>query len=211
MRTQATEVMGIRTVKTPSSPPFSNSLSMIRIRLPALTSPTHVLWRSLEWRARRTTLTLLSSYTQINQRFTNHCTWLTSLISMAFQLPELTSVKLIASNLIAQKMLGMFLTSHKTLLISFLLPPTPALPQLQATCRILKLAKGRTGLLSWTTIRAAIHFNFNLCKDKFKVNCKWRSMKLILLAVQSTTLSQSIRLKLQQLIRRLLMWQQRNN
>ena len=69
-------------------------------------------------------------------------------------------------------MLGMFSTSHKTLLISFLLPPTPALPQLQATCRTLKLAKGHTGLLSWTTIRAAIHFNFNLCKDKFKVNCK---------------------------------------
>ena len=69
-------------------------------------------------------------------------------------------------------MLGMFLTFQETLLISCLLPPTPALLQLQATCRTLKLAKGRTGSLSWTTIRVVIHFNFNLCKDKFKVNCK---------------------------------------
>ena len=66
---------------------------------------------------------------------------------------------------------GIFSTFQEIHLISCLLPPTLALHQLQATCRILKLAKGRIGLLSWTTIRAAIHFNFNLCKDKFKVNC----------------------------------------
>ena len=169
--------MGIRTVRTHSRPPSSNSLSMSQIRLHALTMPTHVLWRSLEWRARRTILTLLSSYTQIKQRFTNLCTWLTSLTSMELQLPELTSVISTARNLKTLKMHGMLLTSHKTLLMLFLLPPTPALLQLRVTYRTLKLVKGRTGLLSWTTIRAAIHFNFNLCKDKFKVNCNRRSKK----------------------------------
>ena len=97
-------------------------------------------------------------------------------------------------------MLGMCFTFQQTIQLSFLPPPIPVLPQLRATCQTLKLARGLIGLHSWTTIRAAINFNFKLSKAKSKVNCNRRLKQSILLAVQSKKLSLNTRLKLQHLV-----------
>ena len=207
MRTQATGVLDMRTVRTPSKLPSSNSSSISQTSLHSLTSPTHALWRSLEWRTRRTILTPLQLYTRIKQHFTSPCTWHMSPTSMELQLRALTSVISSVRNSKTKKMLGMCFTFLETIQLSFLPPPIPALPQLRATCQTLKLARGLIGLHSWTTIRAVIKFNFKLSRVKSKMNCNRRLKQSILLAVQLKTLSPNTRQKLQQLIRRLPKWQ----
>ena len=68
-------------------------------------------------------------------------------------------------------MLGMCFTFQDPILQSFLLHQILALPQLQAICQTLKLARDPIGLLSWTTIHAAMHYNCKLSKVKFKMSC----------------------------------------
>ena len=123
---------------------------------------------------------------------------------MELQLHALTLVISSVSSSKTQKMLGMCFTFQEQIQLSFLPPQIQALPQLRATCQTSKLARGLIGLLSWTTIRAAIKFNFKLSRVKSKMNYNRRLKRSILLALQLKTLSPNTRQKSQQSIRRLL-------
>ena len=119
---------------------------------------------------------------------------------MELQLHALTLVITSVSNSKTQKMLGMCFTYQQTIQLSFLPPQIPAPPQLRATCQTLKLERGLIGLRSWTTIHAAIKFNFKLSRAKYKMNCNRRLKRSILLAVQLKKLLPNTRQKLQHLM-----------